>query len=116
MQVVPFFLHVSAGKRRRDAEESESAEKNHFRTTTVRVRNCEEIAGIAIWRGKMYKLDTLEKNMHLWLDRIYEFGEPPERRLQGVPSMGRILLDERSQSGPMTATVAEPQGVAARRS
>ena len=31
-----------------------------------------------------------------------------------VPSMGRILLDERSQSEPMTATVAEPQGVAAR--
>jgi hypothetical protein len=35
---------------------------------------------------------------------------------QGVPSMDGILLDERSQSGPMTATVAEPQGVAARRS
>ena len=33
---------------------------------------------------------------------------------QGVPSMGRILLDERSQSGPMTATVAEPQGATAR--
>jgi len=25
--------------------------------------------------------------------------------------MGRVLLDERSQSEPMTATVAEPQGV-----
>ncbi len=36
------------------------------------------------------------------------------RRPQGVPSMGRILLDERSQSGPMTATVAEPQGRAVR--
>jgi len=42
--------------------------------------------------------------------------KPAESRPQGVPSMGRILLDERSQSGPMTATVAEPQGVAARRS
>ncbi len=31
-----------------------------------------------------------------------------------VPSMGRILLDERSQPEPMTATVAKPQGVAAR--
>ena len=39
-----------------------------------------------------------------------------KRSRQSVPSMGRILLDERSQSGPMTATVAEPQGVAARRS
>ena len=29
--------------------------------------------------------------------------------------MGRILLDERSQSEPMTATVAEPQGLAVRR-
>jgi len=38
------------------------------------------------------------------------------RPAQGVPSMGRISLDERSQSEPMTATVAEPQGVAARRS
>ena len=28
--------------------------------------------------------------------------------------MGRILLDERSQSGPMPATVAEPQGRAVR--
>ncbi len=28
--------------------------------------------------------------------------------------MGRILLDERSQSGPMAATVAEPQGATAR--
>ena len=39
-------------------------------------------------------------------------GSPEPRR--SVPSMGRILLDERSQSEPMTATVAEPQGVAAR--
>ena len=31
-----------------------------------------------------------------------------------MPSMGRILLDERSQSGPMTATVAEPQGATVR--
>ncbi len=38
-----------------------------------------------------------------------------ESRLQGVPSMGRISLDERSQSEPMTATVAEPQGLAVRR-
>ncbi len=29
--------------------------------------------------------------------------------------MGRISLDERSQSEPMTATVAEPQGPAVRR-
>jgi hypothetical protein len=35
---------------------------------------------------------------------------------QGVPSMGRIYLEERSQSELMTATVAEPQGVTARRS
>src|SRR5258706_4522888 len=34
---------------------------------------------------------------------------------QSVPSMGRISLDERSQSEPMTATVAEPQGPAVRR-
>jgi len=33
-----------------------------------------------------------------------------------VPSMGCISLDERSQPGPVTATVAKPQGVAARRS
>jgi len=39
-----------------------------------------------------------------------------EARRQGVPSMGRVLLDERSQSEPMTATVAEAQGVVARRS
>lgn len=31
-----------------------------------------------------------------------------------VPGMGRISLDERSQPEPMTATVAKPQGVAAR--
>ena len=31
-----------------------------------------------------------------------------------VPSMGRVLLDERSQSGPMTATVAKPQGATVR--
>ncbi len=31
-----------------------------------------------------------------------------------VPSMGRISLDERSQPGPVTATVVKPQGVAAR--
>ena len=39
------------------------------------------------------------------------------RRLKAcpsVPSMGRILLDERSQPEPMTATVAKPQGVTAR--
>jgi hypothetical protein len=41
---------------------------------------------------------------------------PAEARRQGVPSMGRISLDERSQSEPMTATVAEAQGVGARRS
>src|ERR1039457_5509248 len=28
--------------------------------------------------------------------------------------MGSVLLDERSQSGPMTATVAKPQGATAR--
>ncbi len=39
---------------------------------------------------------------------------PAESRLRGVPSMGRISLDERSQSELMAATVAEPQGVAAR--
>ena len=33
---------------------------------------------------------------------------------RGVPSMGSVLLDERSQSGPMTATVAKPQGATAR--
>jgi len=43
-------------------------------------------------------------------------GRRPARPPQGVPSMGRILLDERSQSEPMTATVAEAQGVVARRS
>jgi hypothetical protein len=32
-----------------------------------------------------------------------------------VPSMGRVSLDERSQPEPMTATVAEPQGLAKRR-
>jgi len=41
---------------------------------------------------------------------------PAKKPPQGVPSMGRILLDERSQSEPMTATVAEAQGVVARRS
>src|SRR5260370_5654894 len=39
----------------------------------------------------------------------------PGGRLRSVPSMGRISLDERSQSEPMTATVAEPQGLAVRR-
>src|ERR1017187_9366168 len=38
----------------------------------------------------------------------------PGGRPRGVPSMGSVLLDERSQSGPMTATVAKPQGATAR--
>jgi len=33
---------------------------------------------------------------------------------RSVPSMGRILLDERSQPEPMTATVAKPQGLVVR--
>src|ERR1019366_5121814 len=42
--------------------------------------------------------------------RSWRVANPP----QGVPSMGSVLLDERSQSGPMTATVAKPQGATAR--
>jgi S1-C subfamily serine protease len=53
---------------------------------------------------------TLEETL-AWLRETIPLG-----MVQSVPSMGRILLDERSQSGPMTATVAEPQGVAVRRS
>lgn len=45
---------------------------------------------------------------------VRKIGSRLAARGQGVPSMGRILLDERSQSGAMTPTVAEPQGVAVR--
>src|ERR1035437_704569 len=35
-------------------------------------------------------------------------------RPRGVPSTGSVLLDERRPSGPVTATVAKPQGATAR--